>query len=40
MATRVGTSGFLYEHWRGRFYPPRPAAASWSTTPRTSTPSS
>jgi uncharacterized protein YecE (DUF72 family) len=19
---RIGTSGFLYEHWRGRFYPP------------------
>jgi uncharacterized protein YecE (DUF72 family) len=22
MAIRIGTSGFLYEHWRGRFYPP------------------
>jgi uncharacterized protein YecE (DUF72 family) len=21
-ALRLGTSGFLYEHWRGRFYPP------------------
>lgn len=21
MAVRIGTSGFLYEHWRGRFYP-------------------
>ena len=22
MAVRIGTSGFIYEHWRGRFYPP------------------
>jgi uncharacterized protein YecE (DUF72 family) len=22
MAIRIGTSGFIYEHWRGRFYPP------------------
>jgi len=22
MAIRIGTSGFLYEHWRRRFYPP------------------
>jgi len=22
MAIRVGTSGFIYEHWRRRFYPP------------------
>lgn len=22
MAVRIGTSGFLYEHWRSRFYPP------------------
>ena len=22
MTVRIGTSGFLYEHWRGRFYPP------------------
>jgi uncharacterized protein YecE (DUF72 family) len=22
MAVRIGCSGFLYEHWRGRFYPP------------------
>lgn len=22
MAIHIGTSGFLYEHWRGRFYPP------------------
>jgi uncharacterized protein YecE (DUF72 family) len=22
MPVRIGTSGFLYEHWRGRFYPP------------------
>ena len=22
MAIRVGTSGFIYEHWRHRFYPP------------------
>ena len=22
MAVRIGTSGFLYEHWRRRFYPP------------------
>lgn len=22
MAVRIGTSGFLYEHWRGRFYAP------------------
>lgn len=22
MAVRIGTSGFLYDHWRGRFYPP------------------
>ena len=22
MSIRIGTSGFLYEHWRGRFYPP------------------
>jgi uncharacterized protein YecE (DUF72 family) len=22
MATRIGTSGFIYEHWRRRFYPP------------------
>ena len=21
-AVHIGTSGFLYEHWRGRFYPP------------------
>jgi uncharacterized protein YecE (DUF72 family) len=21
MVVRIGTSGFLYEHWRGRFYP-------------------
>ena len=22
MAIRIGTSGFIYEHWRHRFYPP------------------
>lgn len=22
LTIRIGTSGFLYEHWRGRFYPP------------------
>ena len=22
MAIRIGTSGFIYEHWRRRFYPP------------------
>ena len=22
MAIRIGTSGFIYDHWRGRFYPP------------------
>jgi len=22
LAVRIGTSGFLYDHWRGRFYPP------------------
>lgn len=22
MAVRIGTSGFIYEHWRERFYPP------------------
>ena len=22
MTIRVGTSGFIYEHWRRRFYPP------------------
>jgi len=22
MAMRIGTSGFIYDHWRGRFYPP------------------
>lgn len=22
MSVRLGTSGFLYDHWRGRFYPP------------------
>jgi uncharacterized protein YecE (DUF72 family) len=22
VAVRIGTSGFIYEHWRGRFYPP------------------
>lgn len=22
MAVHIGTSGFLYDHWRGRFYPP------------------
>jgi uncharacterized protein YecE (DUF72 family) len=22
MVVRIGTSGFIYEHWRGRFYPP------------------
>jgi uncharacterized protein YecE (DUF72 family) len=22
MAFRIGTSGFIYEHWRNRFYPP------------------
>ena len=22
MTVRIGTSGFLYEHWRGNFYPP------------------
>ncbi|HEY5628086.1 MAG TPA: DUF72 domain-containing protein, partial [Candidatus Limnocylindrales bacterium] len=22
MAIHIGTSGFIYEHWRGRFYPP------------------
>lgn len=22
MAIRIGTSGFMYEHWRRRFYPP------------------
>lgn len=22
MTVRIGTSGFLYEHWRGTFYPP------------------
>lgn len=27
MTVRVGTSGFLYEHWRGNFYPP-PARGS------------
>jgi uncharacterized protein YecE (DUF72 family) len=27
MTVRIGTSGFLYEHWRGRFYPP-PARGS------------
>ena len=23
MAVRIGTSGFLYDHWRHRFYPPQ-----------------
>ena len=22
MTLRIGTSGFIYEHWRRRFYPP------------------
>ena len=31
MPVRVGTSGFMYEHWRGRFYPPaaRGAELEW-----------
>ena len=27
MSVRLGTSGFLYDHWRGRFYPPSARAA-------------
>lgn len=26
---RVGTSGWVYRHWRGRFYPPRLRAGDW-----------
>jgi uncharacterized protein YecE (DUF72 family) len=26
---RIGTSGWIYPHWRERFYPPRLAAARW-----------
>ena len=33
MAVRIGTSGFIYEHWRGRFYPPSARGPSSSTTP-------
>jgi uncharacterized protein YecE (DUF72 family) len=31
MAIRIGTSGFIYEHWRRRFYPPaaRGAELEW-----------
>ena len=31
MTVRIGCSGFLYEHWRGRFYPPsaRGAELEW-----------
>jgi uncharacterized protein YecE (DUF72 family) len=31
MALRIGTSGFIYEHWRRRFYPPaaRGAELEW-----------
>ena len=37
----VGTSGWQYRDWRGRFYPDRAAAeaSGWSTTPRSSRPS-
>lgn len=27
MAVRIGTSGFIYDHWRGRFYPPSTRAS-------------
>jgi len=27
MVLRIGTSGFSYDHWRGRFYPPSARAA-------------
>jgi uncharacterized protein YecE (DUF72 family) len=26
---RIGTSGYVYPHWRGVFYPPRLAARAW-----------
>jgi uncharacterized protein YecE (DUF72 family) len=26
---RVGTSGWIYPHWRGRFYPPGPPQKGW-----------
>jgi uncharacterized protein YecE (DUF72 family) len=26
---RVGTSGWMYRHWRGRFYPPKLRAKDW-----------
>ena len=41
VSVRLGTSGFLYDHWRGRFYPPSVRArSSSSTTPPGSTLSS
>jgi len=28
-AIRIGTSGWIYKHWRGLFYPPRLPARQW-----------
>lgn len=27
----IGTSGWVYPHWRGRFYPPKLSTAKWLT---------
>ena len=35
MAIRVGTSGFIYEHWRRRFYPPSARGAELELYART-----
>lgn len=31
MQIRVGTSGWMYDHWRGRFYPEKLAKTKWFT---------
>ncbi len=28
-AIHLGTSGYVYQHWRGHFYPPKLPASRW-----------